>query len=61
VYKKSRDEMTKSMFRWVKNTYTKYMKAAKENEFPITEYGFLGERCKNNPQISRKGNNNEYN
>ena len=50
--------MTKSMFRWVKNTYTKYMKAAKENEFPITEYGFLGERCKNNPQISRKGNNN---
>ena len=34
------------------------MKAAKENEFSITEYGFLGERFKTTQQISRKGNNN---
>ena len=51
---KSRAGMTKSMFRWLKNTYIKYMKAAKENEFPITDYGFLGERCKNNSTTKQK-------
>lgn len=30
--------------KWIKNIYRRYIKASKENEFPISEYGFLGEK-----------------
>lgn len=31
---------------WIKKIYRNYMRAAEENTFPFSEYGFMGERYK---------------